>query len=83
MDTHDDRFIILTGAEHSLEALKAAMKRPEMCVWHREPSSRLWISSCGREWEMHRSPIENDMWFCPMCGRQIDQASEEARERGA
>lgn len=38
-----------------------------------------WMADCGLAWELTEgTPKENDMLYCPACGRRIKEAEREA-----
>lgn len=51
----------------------ANMAQKEECHWHQEDSDwGLWVGECGAEWEfIDDGPVENDVHFCPNCGRKL------------
>ena len=41
------------------------------CLW-KEDEEGTWTATCGLEWVMDcDTPAENDMTYCPKCGRTI------------
>ena len=42
------------------------------CGWSRDEWSESWFSGCGAEWIFpDGGPAENDMKFCPSCGKPV------------
>ena len=67
-------------AERDLAALR---ERTEgVCRWRLEDDdSGLWAGDCGAMWTFtDGSPEENEMAYCPMCGRKLEQVEPEPPE---
>lgn len=70
-----------------LERSETALERgEETCEWtpDNDPDWNTWNSQCGQSWVFEESgPAENDMRFCPFCGRllvavlPVDEGGEE------
>ena len=65
-----------------LSAIKVAKQHSqEICNWRNNKGTGLWechyggdyTSDCGLEWNMSNkdSPSENEMHFCPKCGKKL------------
>lgn len=68
-----------------LSAIKVAKQHSqETCNWRNNKGTGLWechyggdyTSDCGLEWNMSNkdSPNENEMHFCPKCGKKLVEA---------
>ena len=48
----------------------------ETCEWEEDDSGTWSCSKCGASWEFNNGgPDDNDMHYCPKCGREITKAS--------
>jgi hypothetical protein len=53
---------------------KESMKKrkAETCVWKEDQFEGGWDGSCGIKWWLdYGNPKENEMNFCPRCGKRI------------
>lgn len=52
------------------------------CGWSRsDPDADLWEGSCGVSWCLTEgTPTENEVKFCPNCGRPVEQLQDEPEE---
>ena len=53
---------------------EAWQTQPANCTWRYgdDPDGGHWIADCGAEWWFEDGgPEENDMNFCPKCGRAL------------
>lgn len=50
------------------------------CEWHvDDDEANAWLSACGLTWWFEvGSPIENEMAYCPKCGRHLTQLAPDA-----
>lgn len=65
-----------SGAAHSvaLEALKHANDDDGPCTWR--DTGPYWATGCGNAfWFEEGGPEENDMRFCPYCGKPLKEAT--------
>ena len=50
------------------------------CKWEKqgEEFANVWTSECGLTWQMgdDDSPRENRMYYCPQCGRYLEEVQE-------
>lgn len=67
-----------------LRAELAALKErtQSVCRWRMEDDdSGLWAGDCGAMWTLTGgSPEENEMAYCPQCGRKLEQVEPEPPE---
>lgn len=69
----------IAGLEIAIEIVK--QHNQETCNWRNNKGTGLWechyggdyTSDCGLEWNMSNkdSPSENEMHFCPKCGKKL------------
>ena len=53
----------------------------QSCAW-REDEDGAWDTSCGQRFELNEgTPAENDMRFCPYCGKPLEQHRYELPEQ--
>lgn len=51
---------------------------PSRCVWAEDGEDGPWASSCGHYWQFtDGTPTENDMKFCPFCGKPLEQVARD------
>jgi len=44
----------------------------ERCEWRYDEHCDMWEGDCGIAWAMiEGTPIENDMMYCPKCGKKL------------
>lgn len=56
---------------------------PDICNWTHESTewADVWTGDCGITWEMiDGKPHENDMNFCPKCGKRLVEIETESEE---
>ncbi len=57
------------------------MSEDRSCAW-REDEDGVWGTSCGQRFELNEgTPAENDMRFCPYCGKPLEQHRYELPEQ--
>jgi hypothetical protein len=45
------------------------------CVWTNDPDDDSWDTACGEKFVFNDgTPIENDFYFCPYCGKHLFDA---------
>lgn len=53
-----------------LQAVEWPRKRESACMWTRDEDLDAWDTACGEKWTIpNGTPSENEMRFCPCCGR--------------
>ena len=76
-----------------LSAIKVAKQHSqEICNWRNNKGTGLWechyggdyTSDCGLEWNMSNkdSPSENEMHFCPKCGKKLVEVQPPSEVQG-
>lgn len=79
---HDTRLRLINEALGICRAVKIVKQHSqETCNWRNNKGTGLWechyggdyTSDCGLEWNMSNkdSPSENEMYFCPKCGKKL------------
>lgn len=54
------------------------MSNKPTCVWAEDGEDGPWGSSCGHYWQFtDGTPTENDMKFCPFCGKPLEQVARD------
>lgn len=68
------------AAERELAALRE--RKQGVCRWRLEDDdSSLWAGDCGAMWTFPGgNPEENDMAYCPKCGRKLEQVEPDPPE---
>lgn len=62
------------SAEDRRSACDGLLSAADVCSWKRRTKTSAWfVASCGRSWFIGhgRTPEEEGMSFCPMCGGKI------------
>ena len=48
------------------------------CIWTEQEQGSYWSTSCRKDFSLiEGTPFENEMHFCPFCGKSIAQHSED------
>ena len=58
---------------------RAPVEKADVCQWSEDDDGN-WSGTCGCTWVLEAgTPNENDMKFCPICGRPMKQIDTESR----
>ena len=71
---HGMDFVILENAAHANLVQAAVAEYNSRCVWTQQGDEYgdVWDASCGKAWVFDEGgPSENEVTFCPFCGRRI------------
>ena len=81
-----DTYCHVEGMQNIIAELAALKELTQsVCRWRMEDDdSGLWAGDCGAMWTLTGgSPEENEMAYCPQCGRKLEQVEPESPELDA
>lgn len=74
---------VADALDTALTALREKAAREMGCEWFcTDDDANLWeCSECGAEWILEAgTPTDNDMHFCPACGKRLEVKKDERNE---
>ncbi len=66
-------YVVMTKANdrHREYIAELEAARDSACAWEYDDIDSYWKSACGLIWVMDDMPVENQMNFCPKCGKKL------------
>ena len=91
--SHDTRLRLINESLGIYRAINIVKQHnQETCNWRNNKGTGLWechyggdyTSDCGLEWNMSNkdSPSENEMHFCPKCGKKLVEVQPPSEVQG-